>query len=593
MKIDFDKSRVRILVVDDDQAIREMLCVALKDDGWQVDSAENGKVAQEKFSSSEFHIVLSDINMPEITGIELLEFVKQERPHTEFVIMTSHATLDTAVKAISLGAYDYLNKPFDDISVVSRKMSQVAERILLRQQNSELLKRLKLAGKDLKRLLQVSLPLGGIIELEKLKVQALDGFKELFADDTCRAAWFDKTAGAEWQCAQEVPEAGLFEGINEPQEALSKFTDYRDLDLHYFKFKEEEKAAVVFESLKPSLSKMYLQQMDLCFTKACSHEEIASLANRDGLTRLYNHRYFQERLRQEFSQARRQKNAVSLILCDVDHFKHYNDTNGHPAGDALLKELAQLLNYHQSRDQDVEVEAPTADFQDKPSMKRVTDIVARYGGEEFVMILPFTPYDGAKIKAERIRRAVAEHSFENGESQPLGRISLSIGVATYPDQASDPKELIEMADKALYMAKKRGRNMVVGYTEVSNDQPSQEAPQDEPQAETKEGEEDRPTLANLLEEDATQELEVLSDEGSDAAELVPESTGVAEEVKKEISEEVDVGSLVSAIESAVDEAESKSESKDVPGLSLDAFANETSSDSDENIKDAEGGAVKT
>ena len=169
MEVSYDKSKVKVLIVDDESSIREMLAITLKEDGWSVDTAANGREAAERVTAEKFHIVMSDINMPEMTGIELLQFVKEKRPTTEFVIMTSHATLDTAVQAVKLGAYDYLNKPFDDLNVVTQKISSVADKILLRQQNQELMKRLKIASQDLRRLVSSMTLLSGILDLEALE----------------------------------------------------------------------------------------------------------------------------------------------------------------------------------------------------------------------------------------------------------------------------------------------------------------------------------------------------------------------------------------------------------------------------------------
>jgi diguanylate cyclase (GGDEF)-like protein len=174
--------------------------------------------------------------------------------------------------------------------------------------------------------------------------------------------------------------------------------------------------------------------------------ELEQLATRDGLTGLYNHRYFQEWLDIELSRARRHGHPVSLLFIDVDHFKQYNDRNGHPAGDRLLKRLSSVLTGGRSSG--------------LPVTTRKSDIVARYGGEEFVMLLPETSFEGARIKAQRILAAMAEQSFEHGEAQPSGRVSVSIGVACFPEHGQDKQELIAAADKMLYKAKHAGRNCV-------------------------------------------------------------------------------------------------------------------------------------
>jgi diguanylate cyclase (GGDEF)-like protein len=174
--------------------------------------------------------------------------------------------------------------------------------------------------------------------------------------------------------------------------------------------------------------------------------ELEQLALRDGLTGLYNHRYFQECLDAELARARRQKHELALLFLDVDWFKQYNDRNGHPAGDQLLKRLASVLTGGKGSG--------------LPRTARISDVVARYGGEEFVMILPATGREGALARAERLLHTIAEYPFEHREAQPGGRVSVSIGVACFPAQAHDKAQLIALADAMLYEAKKRGRNQV-------------------------------------------------------------------------------------------------------------------------------------
>lgn len=173
---------------------------------------------------------------------------------------------------------------------------------------------------------------------------------------------------------------------------------------------------------------------------------LEQLALRDGLTGLFNHRYFQECLDAELARARRQSESLGLLFLDVDHFKQYNDRNGHPAGDRLLKLLAaELLGTRETG-------------LHRPS--RLSDIAARYGGEEFVLVLPATDRDGCVARAERLLLAISEYPFEHREHQPMGRVSVSIGVACYPQHAADKAGLIAKADAMVYQAKRNGRNRV-------------------------------------------------------------------------------------------------------------------------------------
>jgi len=161
------------------------------------------------------------------------------------------------------------------------------------------------------------------------------------------------------------------------------------------------------------------------------------LATTDGLTGLTNHRTFQDRLEAQLALAQRYGKRVSLLICDVDHFKAVNDTYGHPAGDEVLRGLARTLLRE----------------------ARGTDVVARYGGEEFAVVMPETDAAGAVVIAERIRDRVARLVFETAQG-PL-RVTVSLGTATFPDDARTKAALVERADACLYHAKRHGRNQAV------------------------------------------------------------------------------------------------------------------------------------
>jgi diguanylate cyclase (GGDEF)-like protein len=162
-------------------------------------------------------------------------------------------------------------------------------------------------------------------------------------------------------------------------------------------------------------------------------------AERDGLTGAYNKRYFESRLAHEIHEAEARNLPVGLLMLDIDHFKNYNDRNGHLAGDTVLKELGQILG----------------------SSVRREDMVARSGGEEFVLVYPRAGKEAALRIAENLRRAVEAHDFRHGEGQPLGRVTISGGVACFPEDARSALDLQRAADRALYAAKAAGRNRIV------------------------------------------------------------------------------------------------------------------------------------
>ena len=171
--------------------------------------------------------------------------------------------------------------------------------------------------------------------------------------------------------------------------------------------------------------------------KSRDFEQQYKLATTDGLTELYNHRYFQEQIRMQVEQAKRYNNNFSLIIIDIDFFKKFNDTFGHQSGDAVLRQVAQTLKKN----------------------VRATDIVCRYGGEEMSIILPNTIKEEAYTTAEKICSRVADRKFKLvGDKET--NVTISLGVSTYPFDGDTAQKIIEAADKKLYEAKNNGRNQV-------------------------------------------------------------------------------------------------------------------------------------
>jgi diguanylate cyclase (GGDEF)-like protein len=311
---------MRILVVDDEASVRKVMSQVLQDEGFAVTEAANGKQALKRMQENPFSVVITDIVMPEMTGLELLEKIKEQSPETQVIIITSHASLETAITAMRHGAYDYLFKPFKDLDLISAAANRATEKVRLIAENQKLMRQLKNKNQELKK----------------------------------------------------------------------------------------------------------------------ANETLKNLASRDGLTGLYNHRYFQEYLIFELYRSSQNKDTFSLLFLDLDYFKQYNDKNGHLEGDQLLQSFADIL---------------------KNSIQN-SSVVARYGGEEFVLLLPSTSKTNACRVAEKIRQQVESHPFKGRETQPQGKVTVSIGISSFPDDGTDRATLIQCADGAMYRAKKSGRNKV-------------------------------------------------------------------------------------------------------------------------------------
>jgi len=212
---------------------------------------------------------------------------------------------------------------------------------------------------------------------------------------------------------------------------------------------EERKCIGLFsvESGVPGLFKPEIEQIlttiienaSVAITRSLLYLRMEKLATTDGLTGLNNHRTFQEVMARELERAKRYARPLSLLLTDIDHFKSFNDTYGHPVGDLVLREIAGCIR----------------------SALRVSDIPARYGGEEFAVVLPETDEQGAMITAEKIRQTVENRVIDSGPNKL--RVTISIGCVTYPTYGTTQQEIIDCSDKALYASKKGGRNRVTMY----------------------------------------------------------------------------------------------------------------------------------
>jgi diguanylate cyclase (GGDEF)-like protein len=181
--------------------------------------------------------------------------------------------------------------------------------------------------------------------------------------------------------------------------------------------------------------------ISISIENALHYEEVKNLSLTDAMTNLHNYRYFSIRLKEELNRSKRSKAKVSLLIIDIDHFKNYNDTLGHQAGDEALRSLGKVLKL----------------------AVRDEDIVCRYGGEEFCIILPGISRNSLEILGERLRQKIEVHNFYKERVQPAGRLTVSLGGATFPDDARNPDELIQRADQALYEAKNMGRNQMQLY----------------------------------------------------------------------------------------------------------------------------------
>lgn len=464
----------RILLVDDDPAILSVLARFFTRQGYTVVSAATGQEALEASRSETFPLVILDIKLPDIPGMELLAALKSRSPDTEVILFTGLAELETAVQALRLGAYDYIVKAELRLPDLQAVVERALERRRLNQANRDLLAHLRRAQEELAarrkaELVQIrrigeslAQPLApeqlteGLMKLiwESLPLEALaiqfrnQNNGQTWGGHRCQGKvspelsqafrkWFGETMGLAASRAANfeivAPDLGL-----PPQAFLWELVKIDNLvglvaGLRLEPFTPEES----------ELFRIFILQGEAAFRNLLLFEEVKSLAIRDGLTGLYNYRYFWEMLSQQVGQSRRYGWPLSLLFLDIDNFKTVNDTLGHPQGDLVLKGLAAYLKKE----------------------VREADILCRYGGEEFVVLLPQTPVEQARTMAERLRKGIA--CTPMGPADRPVSITVSIGVAGLKP-GMDGAALVKAADEALYGAKRTGKNRVTSSDAFSD-----------------------------------------------------------------------------------------------------------------------------
>ncbi|MFQ5699727.1 MAG: diguanylate cyclase [Myxococcota bacterium] len=450
----------RVLVVDDDRLIREMTRDALTAEGMQVEQAASGPEALARLDEcGPFGIVLTDLSMREMDGLELLQRIKRVAPKTDVIILTAYASLESALEAMRLGAADYLRKP-----VKPPEILYCVKRTLLRRRvviENEALRRC-LQALESARVLTACLEASDVLPLTlDLLVQLLErpaavarlvdpghkqlpelhlrGFPEVdrarFLEKVCRAKLFDPadldTAGGGTRA--EIPEALASFGLEEGEALALPIRSEGRIIGGIWLFS----CGRAFEPDEIQRAELLVAQAELALVNAERFLQAREKAFIDDVTDLYNVRYLMSSLDREVSRAGRSDLELSVVFVDLDRFKCVNDCHGHLVGSRILRELGALL---------------------QESVRKI-DTVARYGGDEFTLILVDTSPEGARRVAERIREAAAAHRFGAERGLELS-LTLSAGVASFPRHARTREGLLDLSDQAMYLAKARGRNRV-------------------------------------------------------------------------------------------------------------------------------------
>ncbi len=447
---------MRVLIAEDDGVSRLVLKRALEELGYEVTAVKDGEQAWQAFQTSSFPLVISDWMMPKLDGVELCRRVRSQRNrrYTYFILLTARDSREDRLHAIESGADDFLSKPLDKAELASRL--SVARRILdmehrLREANTELARQKE----------ELELKTIALEQSHEMIQQANLRFRELF--DHVPVACFTIDAEGiiyEWNRAAaqlygwqeyEVLTMSVFDTIVPPEneEEMKGLITHvmrgeQNIVVQSVDRRRDGTTCHVLRSLFPLHGAGGEVVGGICacvdITERVEYEQrltalnkrLESLAFTDALTGLLNHRALQDRLAESFNTARSGRDTFSLIMLDIDHFKRFNDTYGHQAGDEVLRIVAQVL----------QAESPSG------------GVPARYGGEELAVLLPGYSLDSAIEVAERLRQAIAK------TDNPYRQITASFGVAEYMPYMHSPSDVVEVADAALYEAKRAGRNCV-------------------------------------------------------------------------------------------------------------------------------------
>jgi diguanylate cyclase (GGDEF)-like protein len=458
----------RVLVVDDDRLIREMTRDALVQEGFRVATAASGREALSRLGDEgPFDLVMTDLSMREMDGLELLERVKRASPHTEVIVLTGYASLESALQAMRLGAADYLRKP-----VSAPEITYGVKRTLLRR-------RLIDENESLRGCIQAfeaARPLASCLESGDVLPLALDIVLRVMGRTRAIARLCDLPShageGLELrgfaadranELRQQIEHSKLFDPTELERTSVTPLDDASPAlaqlglgegqilalpvrvegrvtggiwlfsDGRAFARDDLERAELVVEQAELALinSERFLQAREKAFV--------------DDVTSLYNARYLLSALDREVNRAARSQSKLSVLFLDLDRFKAVNDRFGHLIGSRVLRELGGLLQ----------------------ESVRAIDTVGRYGGDEFTILLVDTGLDGALSVADRIRQSVADRPFGAERGLDL-RLTISVGVATFPMHGETRERLLDLADKAMYLAKALGRNLVCSADDLSS-----------------------------------------------------------------------------------------------------------------------------
>lgn len=507
------KSNKKILIVDDTPNNLQLLFRYVRSSGYQVLVTQNGKNALEIAKNSHPDLILLDVMMSGIDGFEVCRQLKASSYTKDIPVIFMTALTQTAnkVKGLELGAVDYITKPIEQEELLARLDSHLTlqshnQRLKLDAQQQKLLFEISdriRQSLDLKLIFQTATTeIRSLLQCDRVSLARLDNYNLHFGFESVAANLnikLPQKIAVNYLCNDQVSyqhyqqrEILAVENVTNfdsnpiREKLLAKFkiqaqlivpillkananndsdsdslwgwivADISKSDSHsQFEYprKWHGREIDLLRLLANQLS-IAIQQGSLLDQLHKSNQKLKQLALCDPLTQVFNRRYFDHQLNLEWRRLKRIPSPLSLIMCDVDCFKIYNDTYGHQKGDECLLQIANAI---------------------ASVIKRPADIVARYGGEEFVVVLPHTPLEGAIQVAEAVRVKVKELNIAHRNSSIDSVVTISAGVAnTTPNPEDNHSLLIEAADQALYLAKNRGRDCIAVYQDDISQSKSQQ-----------------------------------------------------------------------------------------------------------------------
>ncbi len=468
-----------ILIVDDDKLLSDSLKLVLSEDGYHVAVSHSGEAAIETVKKETFNVMVLDLMLPDMSGIDLLRMFNKKYPQAGYIICTGFASLPTAIEALKADAYDYIIKPFnvDHFKLVIERCINKQDLIF---KNRDLLERLEKEKYKLEIILDAYNEIASIYDLDDLADMVTGRALDLLEAEKASLMLIDEESkelvlkSAKGIGKEKVPlrskvgeliagwvaqqgEILLVRDIDEDPrfKAHPKNKRYKTRSFISVPLKVDKKVIGVLNVTDKFSSAKIFNEEDMRYLSLIAYhtvaqienirlcERLGSLAVTDPLTGVFNHRYFQEQMSLEIMRSQRYGHTLSLIMFDIDYFKQINDRNGHLAGDRVLKQASSIM---------------------RENIRHV-DILCRYGGDEFVIILPDTDVEGALVVADKIRRSIEDLEIKTGEGgkEKILKVSVSGGVAGYQDVLSKA-DFLARVDETLYKAKAAGRNRVAKYS---------------------------------------------------------------------------------------------------------------------------------